>query len=84
MPLPRSQADSRLDPTPYSRLQGPDLPARVEVLLLREWHPAVAHATRTTRGGDQVLVTIGRRLIWVPCNRIRSELGRPARGAASF
>jgi hypothetical protein len=46
-------------------------PAPVELLLGGTWRTATAHAVRHSRRGQQVLVGVHGRLVWVSASRIR-------------
>ncbi|NYG58400.1 hypothetical protein BJ980_001323 [Nocardioides daedukensis] len=71
----------RPGPGPYSQILSQD-PIAVHVRVGRARLTATAHATRTTRFGEQVLVSLSGRLTWVGAHRIEDEASRPEEGAA--
>ena len=53
-----------------SAVRRPQFPVPAQVLLMRQWHPTVAHGVRLHRRGHQTLISIGGRLTWVPSARV--------------
>src|SRR3546814_11289687 len=68
----------RPGPGPYSLILSQD-PIAVHVRVGRARLTATAHATRTTRFGEQVLVSLSGRLTWVSAHRIDVDATRPYR-----